>query len=68
MEVSSVEIRLERRVLMQKLFEYIRNLDDTREILRHCPNAHVSVPDIDTIIDDLSRLSQDAEVELSEWD
>ena len=53
---------------MQKLFEYIRNLDDTREILRHCPNAHVSVPDIDTIIDDLSRLSQDAEVELSEWD
>lgn len=48
---------------MQALFDYITKLQDTREILRHCPNAHVKLPTVDEIIEDLDRLKLYAEVE-----
>lgn len=48
---------------MQELFDYITKLQDSREILRHCPNAKIKIPTVDEIIDELDRLKRYAEVE-----
>lgn len=51
---------------MSELFDYIRKLQDTQQILKHCPNAHIKLPTADEMIYELNRLATYAEAECDE--